>query len=423
MRTPAALAVLLCMLVFAAESSAVIGRADLDGSNANGSFIGGEGGYSIAVDEGHVYWTNSETIGRAGLDGSSVDQDFIDLGGVHPGDLAVDDQHIYWTSSDDSIGRAELDGTGVDQVFVPNAVGQQARDTLFALAVDSGHLYWSWMEDPSSGMSQNWIGRADLAGTDVSKKLLNTIGGPAYWGHPGGLAVNADGIYWSEGVVIGRADLDGTDVTSPFLTVCPPSDEPPLSLCSASSATITGLAADDSHIYFAGFYEQPPSFEYASAIGRADLDPTDIFDTSPVATLAPAPPSPPRGLAVGDGHVYWSRGTTVVKGSTSAKDVQKQGGSKVVVKAKVKAKELLFAQARGEIDAGKNTYELEDVDFTRVPPGTSKTLKLKPKRDKDAEEIVKRLKQGKKASAKLKVQLRDDDGNEETEKLSVKLER
>src|SRR6266540_1721289 len=61
--------------------SATIGRADVDGSNPNQSFITGasfpEG---VAVDSGHVYWTDrlfAGTIGRADLDGSNPNQSFI----------------------------------------------------------------------------------------------------------------------------------------------------------------------------------------------------------------------------------------------------------------------------------------------------------------------------------------------------------
>ena len=414
MKVFAALVALLSALVFAADAHAVIGRADLDGSNVNENFIGGSGGYSVAVGDGHVYWTNSEKIGRADLDGSSVNQSFIDLGSSHPGNLAVDGQYIYWTSSDNSIGRASLDGTGVNQAFIVNPAGNQARDTLYAVAVDSSHIYWSWAE-AASATAQSWIGRANLDGTGVDKKFLNThAAGSAYYGAPVGLAVNADGIYWAEGVVIGRADLDGTDVTSPFVTPCGSGSS--LSDCSAAAYIITGLAADDSYIYFDGFL-------YESAIDRASVDAAGIFDVSAVTALSPEPPSPPRGLAVDSGHIYWGRGTTVLKGSASAKPVQKQNGSKIVVKAKVTAKELLFAQAGGKIEVKRKSYELKDVDFTKVRAGASKTLKLKPKKSKDAKKIAKALKKGKKTTAKLKVELSDSDGNTETEKLSVKLMR
>ena len=70
---------------------------------------------------GHIYWANASgnTIGRADLDGTDVDQSFIS-GASGPSDVLVDGQYIYWGNAtgctedgacDGSIGRAHLDGT------------------------------------------------------------------------------------------------------------------------------------------------------------------------------------------------------------------------------------------------------------------------------------------------------------------------
>ena len=69
-----------------------IGRADLDGSNPNQSFItGASSPIGVAVDAEHIYWVNDDngTIGRAGLDGSNVNQSFI-TGAYFPSGVAVD---------------------------------------------------------------------------------------------------------------------------------------------------------------------------------------------------------------------------------------------------------------------------------------------------------------------------------------------
>ena len=69
-----------------------IGRANLDSSGVNQSFISGVSGpFGVAVDGGHVYWTNSGygTIGRANLDGSGANQSFI-TGTSIPYGVAVD---------------------------------------------------------------------------------------------------------------------------------------------------------------------------------------------------------------------------------------------------------------------------------------------------------------------------------------------
>ena len=113
---------------------------------------------------------------------------------------------------------------------------------------------------------------------------------------------------------------------------------------------------------------------------------------------------------------------TYVRSSATAKKTQKQEGKKIVVKAKVKAEEDLEARGKGQARVGKRAYPLRPVT-KNVTSGSSKTLKLKPKKKKDARKIAKTLKKGKKAKAKLTVKLSDEAGNEKTEKLKVKLKR
>src|SRR5438876_1031872 len=61
-----------------------------------------------------VYWTNfsaTYSIGRANLDGTGIDQSFITgASGKSTYGVAVDGAHIYWTNSGNSgsIGRANL---------------------------------------------------------------------------------------------------------------------------------------------------------------------------------------------------------------------------------------------------------------------------------------------------------------------------
>ena len=76
----------------------------------------------MAVDGQHIYWTNDNgtTIGRANLDGTGVDQSFIT--GTDPIGVAVDGHYVYWTNATaGTIGRANLDGTGVNQSFITGA--------------------------------------------------------------------------------------------------------------------------------------------------------------------------------------------------------------------------------------------------------------------------------------------------------------
>jgi sugar lactone lactonase YvrE len=110
---------------YSGGSGTTIGRADLDGTGIDESFISGaDGPVGVAVDAQHIYWANSNngTIGRANLDGTDVDQGFI-TGVGFPEGVAVDAQHIYWASANGTIGRANLDGTGIDESFITTPDG------------------------------------------------------------------------------------------------------------------------------------------------------------------------------------------------------------------------------------------------------------------------------------------------------------
>jgi virginiamycin B lyase len=79
-------------VLFLIDRGSTIGRANLDGSNPNQSFIGGAfTPFGVAVDGNFVYWANqnSGTIGRANLDGSNPNQSFIG-GASGPKGVAVD---------------------------------------------------------------------------------------------------------------------------------------------------------------------------------------------------------------------------------------------------------------------------------------------------------------------------------------------
>lgn len=125
-----------------------IGRAKLDGSEVEHSFITGVNHpYGVAVDSGHIYWTGEGdgSIGRANLSGTEPELNFIapapeneeeeeeeEIGGESRYGIAVDAGHIYWSNdSGAEIGRADLNGSAVDPSFIFPA-------TAFGVAVDSG---------------------------------------------------------------------------------------------------------------------------------------------------------------------------------------------------------------------------------------------------------------------------------------------
>ena len=74
----------------------------------------------MAVDGAHIYWTSllSNPIGRANLDGTGAEPSFI-TGASEPVGVAVDGAHVYWTNHPTAtIGRANLNGTGAEPSFI-----------------------------------------------------------------------------------------------------------------------------------------------------------------------------------------------------------------------------------------------------------------------------------------------------------------
>ena len=150
-----------------------IGRAKLDGTSVETDWITGlNTPRGMTVGGGHVYWVNAEgDVGRADLDGSHADPEFIaGSGGAGSTGVAVDDAHIYWSNTwTGSIGRADLNGANVNQSFIVDPAPEVPGITFFNLAVDAGHLYWD--EYP------NRLGRARLDGTGVELGLVTGLRG------------------------------------------------------------------------------------------------------------------------------------------------------------------------------------------------------------------------------------------------------
>ncbi len=163
--------------------------------------------------------------------------------------------------------------------------------------------------------------------------------------------------------------------------------------CSLDSGSWSACSSPKS---YSGLSDGPHSFAVRSVDVEDDTDPTPASRSFTVDT------SPPDGNA-------------------SAKKEQKQKGKTIVVRAKVKAGEDLDVKASGKVKVNP-TYKLKPLTKS-VGSGNSKNLKLRLKKSKDAKKIAPALKQGKKATAKLEVNLTDEAGNTKTKKLSVKLKR
>src|SRR5215218_9058354 len=95
-----------------------IGRAFVNGAEVNQRFITGAlAPQGVAVDGTHIYWANADgTIGRANLDGTGVDQSFINTGaGNHNLEgVASDGAHVYWANQGaNTIGIYNINGGGM----------------------------------------------------------------------------------------------------------------------------------------------------------------------------------------------------------------------------------------------------------------------------------------------------------------------
>jgi hypothetical protein len=266
-----------------------IGRANLDGSNPNQTFITGAywgqsgGPYGLAVDlapdiEGnkYVYWTvlleqGSNVfgaIGRATVDGTVVPQTpFMADVGFSPTDVAVRGGFIYWSQLPRTavglpgmIGRA-LSLRGDD----PGNFIQPLQSPL-GIAVDDTYIYWVDSVPLTEGATPvSTIGRARLDGTDMpNERWLVAAGASELWRD---VAVDAKHVYWSNASIgspagrIGRARLNGSG--------------PPTAVNEdwISGATNPyAVAVDAAHIYWSNYDFSTP----ASSIGSANLNATNV---------------------------------------------------------------------------------------------------------------------------------------------------
>jgi virginiamycin B lyase len=225
-------------IYWANQNSNSIGRASVDGTSVDQSFITGAsqpGG--VAIDGSHVYWTNfnSSEIGRANLNGTGANQNFVTSAGG-PNGVAVDGSHIYWANgATNAIGRANLNGTGANQSFI-------GANGPIGVAVDGSHIYWV-----NSGTDT--IARANLNGSSPNQSFITGTNGAT------GVAVDGAHVYWTNAIgnTIGRANLNGSSPNQSFITG---GNDP------------VAVAADGYHVYWTN--------HGSNTIGRANVDSTGV---------------------------------------------------------------------------------------------------------------------------------------------------
>jgi hypothetical protein len=379
-----------------------------------------------------IYWEEEgDSIARANLDGSGVDTSFI-VPRINPstsalGQLALGDEHIYWSWNEyldphdwpDRISRASLTGAGPQEAILDTDVK--------SLAVGRDFLYWGH-DCCLFEADGSWISRSGLDGGNAEERFID-------FGADGPLirllAVGAEHLYWVQWGedIVGRVDLDGSDPEPAFLTLPagakvlvldgryvlwttdegrtiarrslegPELDPSWIVLGDAAPGSGASWAADDEHMYWA----------HGRMIGRAgtdgSVDPSFIDNASIQA---------PSQLLV-DG-----RTDPRVRGSASARKTQRQGGKRVVVEVLVKAGEKLEASGRGRLRAAGRRYRLQPVSRSLIANGR-KVLRLQPSRR--VGRLVRSLKRGKVAKARIKVTLRDAAENTKKQQLRARLKR
>lgn len=198
------------------EGGSTIGRAKLNGTGVNDSFISGlDNVRGVAVDSKYIYWAQgtaaTSAIGRANLDGTGVNQALITnaSGVTTPNGIAVNSNSIFWANGSANLGRANLDGTNPNGTFI-NAPGSHC-----GVAADENFVYWT------DTIASDRIGRAPAAtGAPSNPDFITGTSAEC------GIAVDSNFIYWgTEGPnrSVARAAIGGSGANINFIPNAVPS--------------------------------------------------------------------------------------------------------------------------------------------------------------------------------------------------------
>jgi hypothetical protein len=162
------------------DSAGPIGRVNLDGSGSvDLAFISGAGNsQSVSVDSSHIYWTTGDSIGRANLDGTSANTTFIP--GAFLSALAVDSLSDPTISAVGKASKTSLkvkigcgDASACSIRLTGKKVGTNAAITPRTVAVGAG-------QQPTVTLRYSRVLRKALAkGGRVSVTATNSATGGA----------------------------------------------------------------------------------------------------------------------------------------------------------------------------------------------------------------------------------------------------
>jgi hypothetical protein len=515
-------------IYWANETGSSIGRAHNDGSSETPNFVtGATAPGSVAVGGGYVYWSHGGAapatgkIGRARLDSpGSPDQAFVSMTGTAPASesspsgVAVDGGHVYWTQVFSSgcstppcgkVGRATLDGSTVEQQFIQpffSSIGA----TPCGLAVEPDHLYWTNSgadaigrahgpfdvdSDIFTGASNpcgmafadgtafwanrgnNTIGRAKVATGDVNQSFIDTGAGNV----PCGVAADANYVYWTTANgKVWRWRLDGsrgnaieslvTDAVGPCgIAVDPTASASPLahtygattvgqegdvqafaientssSVLDVSSVTLLGDNPGDFRLTGDGctvggtasgglcilnvqFAPTAPGARAATlrVASNATDSPIDI-SLSGEATVPAGPAPPADGSTPLPPQVLFDNTAPVVKLAAAPK--QSIGSGFVVITNRANEAGVDTATGSVAVSGGSSAAKSYALNSVTVGHAANVTVKLKLKIPKKTRAALRRaLDAGRKLKASIKLRSTDTAGNSTTKRKTVRLKR
>ena len=210
--------------VYDADGQRLVRKSKVTGSGSSGSsslqpgFVPSTTGESrdVYTNATHIFWPNltAGTIGRANIDGTGVNQSFI-TGIDAPSGITSDGTYLYWTTGglNDTFGTGGIARAGMDGVTGRNNTFITGASKPIGVAVDANYVYWT-------NFNSSTIGRASKTGTGVNQSFISSLH------YPWSVEVRGAYIYWSNyllgtgasGNKLGRADIGGTNVNTAFIT-------------------------------------------------------------------------------------------------------------------------------------------------------------------------------------------------------------
>jgi hypothetical protein len=337
-----------------------IGRAKINGTGANDSFITGlQQPQTVAVDSKFIYWTEGgDRIARANLDGTGVNDSFITTGVSNPTGVAVTaNSGIYWIDHDVGglIGHANIDGSNPVGGFIQT----EAIDPC-GLAADQSFLYWL----NTSGDLR--IGRAPLSGASPDPNFVTVTNAGC------GVAADSSFIYWDANDSIGRVPVGGGTSDANFIPA------------SAAGAPC-GVAINSQYVFWGNLTNLTgPNF-----VGRANIN-----GTAPSPQLV-AGASKPCGLAAAPSNKITVNSVGKNKKKGTAIINSKVPGPGQVTLNQTNTPPDVNAVAAGVKQVGLTITQASSFKLAVKPTG--KTAKKLNK------QIKKQLRKKRKAKAKVKV--------------------